>query len=123
MNSLSWLLYLADLAGNIRNASEIGLVLIAMITPIGVVYIGIIASEGKRPPSRIVATFAAASIFFTALFSMAAIVTPSPATVYMIAASEAGEAVATSPQARILLESLREIIARKLKVEIGEVRT
>ena len=45
---------------------------------------------------------------------------PSSKTLYMIAASEAGETVATSPDAIEMMGDLKAIIKKRLKEELGE---
>lgn len=48
-----------------------------------------------------------------------AVFLPSSTTVYMIAASEAGEAVVTSEDGQAMLNDLREIIRQKLEDAVG----
>lgn len=46
------------------------------------------------------------------------LLTPSSKTIYMIAASEAGETIVTSPEAREIFDDLKEVIKLKLKQEL-----
>jgi len=45
---------------------------------------------------------------------------PSSRTIYMIAGSEAGEMIVTSPEAKEIFNDLKSIIKSKLKDELGE---
>lgn len=115
MNTLSQMIFLADIVGKIE-AMFFTLACMAMLA--AVVFV---VSESRRELK-----IKWQAVFF-ALFSIAAFsaftVTPSKTAIYMMAASEVGEATVTSPEARDMLNDLREIIARKLKAELGEVRT
>lgn len=123
MNTVSWLLYLADVAGNLRSVASAGLLLMGITVPIIGVGMGAYHAESGPVPTGLFSRLFVTGFFSAALLAAILVVTPSPATVYMIAASEAGETVVTSPEAKGILNDLREIISRKLKAELGEVRT
>lgn len=106
MNSLSILLYAADVSGNVS------FVLIATILTVGVglfATLALYAAENDavfpywRPWAMLLAVCAIISIFV-----------PGRTTILMIAASEAGEAAITSPDGKALIDELKGRIMREL---------
>jgi MFS family permease len=114
MNSLSWMIYLAEVAGNLRSMAALGLFIGAPLAGFG---LAVWAIEGKIGPAW--RACLSIYIFFVAGLLVTAAFMPSSRTIYMIAASEAGETVVTSPEAKEILNDLRELIRRKLKDEVG----
>ncbi len=108
MNNLSWLLYLADVAGKASGASAflVGACLILGL-PAVVFCWGVVAD---RDMSAKVASFlTAAWVFVTIFAAVGAILIPSKETIYLIAASEAGEVVVKSDEAKEIMSGLRDI--------------
>jgi hypothetical protein len=120
MNDLSWMLYAAEVLDSLRTAFKVGafagtiLVLglsafYAMCTMDEMT--GFPAGCWKKPFRWIAIPI---FLFVTAAFM------PSSSTIYLIAASEAGETVVTSPDAMEMLNDLKSIIKQKLKRELGD---
>lgn len=116
MNSLSWLIYLGEVSGNLRDIAGTGLFLGGAIGGFGLVaWIG--PFLGGKPTKAWFASLGAYIIL--GVFGIAILAfMPSSKTIYMIAASEAGETVVTSPEAKEMLDDLKSLIKRKLKEEI-----
>lgn len=128
MNSLSWLIYLADIVGSITLMLKIALVL---AVPIMVVALGVKVfdhgqgmiwtgetREGKQASaevrrgiaSRILKTGARAAI--PAVIALAVI--PSSGTIYAIAASEMGETVLSSETGSKAVQALNSWLDRQI---------
>lgn len=117
MNNLSWLIYAADVSEKISNAFGLIAVFIGVIGGVGIVVIWagvIIEKESKSPAIYVSAIW----IFIMAVSLPISLLTPSSKTIYMIAASEAGETIVTSPEAREIFDDLKEVIKLKLKQEL-----
>jgi len=120
MNTLSWLIYAADVLGSVKGL----LVAVAIIGGGGLsgvmLFMAIDASApysdaepgSWKKPLRFV--------WIPVLVGLVAALIPSQRTIYMIAASEAGEAVVTSPDAIEMMGDLKAIIKKRLKEELGE---
>lgn len=59
-------------------------------------------------------------LWVPALAALAACAIPSSSTVYMIAASEAGEAVMQTPDAQEMMGDVKTLIKKRLREEIAE---
>ena len=118
MNSLSWMMYLASVADGLRYtfmvgalAALCGLVALSLLT--AALAVDEIVPDGtwrrfmRWTPLTIVALLIGLAV-------------PTSTTIYMIAASEAGEAVVSSPEAKEMLGDLKEIIRKRLKEELNE---
>lgn len=126
MNKLSWILYLGDLVGslNIFLGLAIGAVSIGFAVLLLSLAINAAAEYGDRPKAAAWETFmkvwsAAKSYGIPIVVGLwlAAIIVPGQRTFYMIAASELGEAVATTPQAQAILDKLQEKVMSYLEVD------
>lgn len=96
MNSLSWMIYLAELCGSV--ASACWLLVFAFMFALLVALIGYLLAW-ERPPeftTRLISLCKKAAPVVCAAFVIG-IVVPSKQTVYAIAASEMGEQVLKSP--------------------------
>lgn len=118
MNSLSWMIYLAEVVGSFKNL----LIAIAVISAIGIpcftIFFGMAADVGDmeegsyKKPLRF--------IWLPLVAGLIASLTPSTKAVYLIAASEAGETVIKSPEAVEMFNDLKTIIRQKLKDEVSK---
>lgn len=110
MNALSWLIYLAGVAGNIQGL----LIAIGLISGVAVILFTIftaVENDDPWPALKWAWIPICAGILAAAL--------PSTSTIYMIAASEAGEQIATSPDAIEMMGDLKAIIKKRLKEELS----
>jgi hypothetical protein len=111
MNSLSWLMYLAEVAGNFRLVAAVGL--IGTVAFFGFATLGLVVSEGEiwgwysRHFARMVGSMMLAAMIVTVM--------PTQTTIYMIAASELGEQAVRTPEAKELLGDVKDIITQQLK--------
>lgn len=119
MNSLSWMIYLAEICDRVQDAAGFISFMFGFIGSFGCVIAWAHCHiEGGSMKLPIVVTILYLIIEIpTAAVGM---LTPSSSTIYMIAASEAGETVVTSPEAKEMLGDLKEIIRRKLKEELKD---
>lgn len=118
MNTLSWLIYAAEVVGNLQ-------VMVSIVTPPLLIFGGVgltslwaynvLEKTGYRPTWPTGAWVASMSVC-----AAIAIFTPSTKALYMIAASEAGETIVTSPDAIEMMGDLKAIIKKRLKEELGE---
>ena len=108
MNTLSWLIYAAEVVGNIRVLLGISL---AVCAALGVTFVicGLCEEEDrlvKRGSIGVATAFA-----FGCVLSFV----PGSQTIYMIAASQMGEKVITAPETKEVMGDLREVIAKQIK--------
>lgn len=134
MNSLSWLIYAAEVLGRV-SISFFFIALVAAIATAVLVFIGLMSRSDAQGEAtgRYGEKYAAIGVerlaFWDAflskwpkrsgavavVFGAVSIVAPSSSTIYMIAASEMGEKVVTTPEAKEMLGDLREVIAKQIK--------
>ena len=110
MNDLSWFLYLAEVIPNVGAAAGIYIFVVGTFGSIGIVIwfvLSNIEDEIQTPPIKI-------HIIMLALVVLVAIIIPSKETIYLIAGSEAGEAVVTSPEGQEIINDIRLIIKGQL---------
>jgi len=136
MNSLSWLIYAAEVANALKAILGTLGVLSMMVLPILLVFRGMAASHlyesdmpsGDNPLGSTEYQSWCALKKMTAprfwvpwliIVGLVFIFTPSSRTLYMIAASEAGEVVATSDEAAEIMDGLRAIIKKRIADEVG----
>lgn len=121
MNSLSWMIYLAEVAGRAADMFGAASFLFGLFGGVCCWFLAafLVIEEGKKAlPIAIVCVWFVVETVFVA----GSVLIPSSSTIYMIAASEAGETVVTSPEAKEMLGDLKEIIRRRLKEELkGEI--
>ena len=119
MNSLSWLLYLADVIGNLSGV----FILLAFIFGGCTIFWGFAKACAIVDNDEGAGDFARAFAFtpwLFVLFLFLSAVTPSKDTIYLIAGSEAGEAVVTSEAGQEILTNIQDVIKyqiQKLKSE------
>ena len=113
MNDLTWFLYITELVGRIGPVAFMSgaalLVLAFVLPPKGV---KAFSHEHEHPFmgfDRLKTPFIAWVVLLFITF-----LTPSKDTLYLMAASEAGEAVATSPDGKQMLDKVKTIINNQL---------
>ena len=112
MNSLSWLIYLAEVFGSFRVTFGIlsGLLIFGCV---GLVFMsGGEVFEDKNADARRWWFRGLAAAFALGAISM---ILPSSRTLYLIAASEIGEKAVASPEAKELFGEIRTTIMQQLK--------
>lgn len=129
MNTLSWLIYAAEIfdrLGVALAAAGFGLILAGFAALAGGHTVWTYFSwQGKDERDRGAATQASLrkwgprAVVLAAFLFLGAILLPSSRTLWLIAASEAGEAVVTSPDAVEMMGDLKAIIKKRLKDELG----
>ena len=125
MNTLSWLIYAADAAASLKTVFGALSIISGILTGLVLVAAGITAAIGEADDDDEARSFSrgarewgkkgfpiviACSIFWAVL--------PTSKTIYMIAASEAGEQIVTSPDAVEMMGDLKAVIKKKLKEEL-----
>lgn len=117
MNTLSWLVYGAEVLSTLKGMGVGALVIsavLAFLLPLkGVEAFSYEHSpmDGlRRPITWVVAGCGAALLVFA----------PSKSTLYLIAASEVGETVVTSPDTIEIMSDLKAIIKKRLKEELAD---
>jgi hypothetical protein len=118
MNTLSWLIYAGDALGKIGVLFEV----IAVLSAVGIGVVSgvseIFASFDEAPKGYWKKPFR--YLWVTAIFAVLATVTPSQTVIYMIAASEAGEEIASNPQAQEMASDLGRLIQQKLDEALSD---
>lgn len=127
MNSLSWMIYAAEVSNQISFLSGVTGFCLAIA---GGVYsvtcriypdtlYGSPEERRRRFDDRVSFRPKAAKLLIGGVAIMAASsFIPSSSTIYMIAASEAGETIVTSPEAKEVFDDLKTIIKSKLKEQL-----
>lgn len=118
MNDLSWLIYAAEVAGNVSALCGIvaigGGMAIALLSGLLAVAAG--CDDAPAGSWKVPLRY----LWVVALAAVVATLIPSKNTIYMIAASEIGETVVTSPDAIEMMNDLKAIIKSKIKEQVGE---
>lgn len=104
MNNLSWLLYLADISASISAFLVIATIASFILFLMMGVLPAMIAAAENKPRPRLPRTAIAGLL----AMGLSACLFPSSKTVYMIAASEAGERIAATAEAREMLDLVRQ---------------
>jgi len=109
MNSLSWFLYLADILPRVGLLTALLAILLLgvafVMPPKGATMFG----EGHNGPFEGMARLKTPFILWLC-FLVFAFLVPSKDTIYLIAASEAGEMVVNTPEAKEIMSDLKEIL-------------
>lgn len=138
MNSLSWMIYAAEAVDGMKtlfssSATFLGVAIIVLwigrVFTAAHLYDRDIPSESKPNGSSEYQTWASIAALTRkkplyaafVLCALTAAIIPSTSTVYLIAASEAGETVVTSPDAVEMMGDLKAVIKKKLKEELGTI--
>lgn len=117
MNDLSWLIYLAEVSDKARVV--VGFTLLVLLgTGVGGLILIVDAILAREIASTKVSMLVGGWALIAALFAAFYVITPSSRTIYMIAASEFGETVVTSPEAMEMMTDLKTIIKNRLKEEL-----
>ena len=119
MNSLSWLIYLADVAGNLDSFFFALMIVSIIAAVIWVIVMFSALDENEGPtfwrPWRRIGYFVIAPLFFTGVILGS--VVPSRDTVYAIAASEMGERALRTPTADRAFKALNSWLDRQISNE------
>ena len=117
MNSLSWLLYFADVLPNLAHTA--GFVLFFGCFAFLISASGhTVASTAPDVPDNIKAfagSFIKKSVLVLVLAAVPYLFIPSKETFYLIAGSEAGEYVVTTPEAKEILGDIKDVIKAQLE--------
>lgn len=133
MNSLSWLIYFADMFGKLSGVTTVlgagflggGLLVLAIAMLARGAAVSNLRWTSLYPEAQskariefwehVVKTWPKKLIGFGAVILLVASFLPSRNTIYMIAASEMGEKVVTAPETRELFNDLRAVVSQQLK--------
>ncbi|MBL4795774.1 MAG: hypothetical protein JKY50_00010 [Oleispira sp.] len=110
MNSLSWFLYLADMLPALGLTCGLLAGFGAVVYPITIMWLN---DFGRERGDYTVNFKVMASVI--ALLMVVAVIIPSKSTIYLIAGSEAGEAVVTSVEGQEILNDIKTIIKQQIK--------
>jgi hypothetical protein len=117
MNSLSWMIYAAEALGNLSMSAGI----MALVSALGigaVMFVGLIAASVDNPSGVVYIHKAMRKWWVPATLLLISAVLPSSNTIYMIAASEAGETIVKSQEAKEVFDDLKTVIKSKLKEQL-----
>lgn len=120
MNGLSWILYAADAVSNVQTMFIVGGFIGLFSILLGMIIAGIAEIEENVPSGtwkRIMKY-----VWAPALAFLLASVLPSQTTIYMIAASQAGERVLKSPDGSQIMSDLTKLIEKKLHEQLTSAR-
>ena len=113
MNSLSWLLYLGDVLPSLGNT----LLLVGILTLVVFALHAAVVGAEEWPFDGVISGRAKPAYQWmdigTALVILASFI-PAKETIYLIAGSEAGEAVVTTEQGKAILNDVQEVIKFQL---------
>ena len=135
MNTLSWMLYAASVLGGVGvlfgvlaafSVAFIGAAWLSRAMASDLVYASDMPSENRPIGSgdyqkwmtTVRLTTSKWLYVIPVAFAIIAAIIPSQKTIYMIMASEMGETVITSPEAREIFDDLRAVIKKKLADEV-----
>lgn len=123
MNSLSWMIYAADIVGNLSGfLMALAVIAFALAALSGCFLAATFSTYSKEDDeykkASAVSTAVLGKWWLAVVLALLYVVTPSSNTIYMIAASEAGETIVTSPEAREVFNDLKTIIKSKLKEQL-----
>lgn len=116
MNGLSWVLYLADVSGQIATFFS-GVGILCGFTIFGLLVFGNMYNHDMAPHEDkldVTGMLKKAAIIGGISFLVQAVI-PSKETFYLIAGSEAGEAVVTSEQGQRIITTIGEVIEQQLE--------
>lgn len=117
MNELSWFLYVADVIGNIKALLVIFAVVGTMLAFMA--SFGWVMSQNELEKDDPSVKFMGKAMSFlipaVVAASLLAAISPSKKTIYLIAGSEAGEAVVTSKEGQEIIDDIRLVIKSQLE--------
>lgn len=118
MNSLSWMIYAAEVFNNL--GMFLGLVgfggLLIIILTAG--FSGLLGVAGDEDKLKQASVRAMRKIWMPVVALALSVVIPSSQTIYLIAASEAGATVISNPEMKEVFNDLKTIIKSKLKEQL-----
>lgn len=128
MNSLSWMIYLAEVVNSLNIVLMVAFWL-SLVGGILLYLIGISAGGewlsdsaqhkvNKKVARETYRLLGKRCLIGTAIVAPLAIITPSSQTIYMISASQAGETIIKTPEAQEVFNDLKTIIKSKLKEQL-----
>lgn len=118
MNSLSWMIYAAEVLGRIGTTFALASFVSFISIAIGI-FVGLVFSiDDKDGTGKRIVAYSVRKWWVPLVFALIAVFTPSSNTIYLIAASEAGETIVTSPEAKEVFDDLKAIIKSKLKEQL-----
>ncbi len=125
MNTVSFLIYLTHVLPTLGAIFGVSAIVLGLVT-VGSVVVWLIAKgeassyrateDDKRFPSTVFSVLKFASVTFV-VSALLAVILPNQQTMYMIAASELGEEVIVSPEAKQLYQDLRNVLSSYKKTE------
>lgn len=117
MNSLSWLLYLADVVGDLNDLSKLTLVasLFALLAA-GTSFL-VATSDDEKSLAKDLGYLSKIFCWVAVVAMVLVVVVPSSKTIYLIAASESGEYVATSERSQRILDKIEGVLDDYLEEE------
>lgn len=118
MNTLSWLIYIADVAGGLKVFAFVLCALATIAVVMFTLAFAVCAGEPGIPRGSWKKPFR--YIWVPVLFGLIGVVSPTAMTIYTIAASEAGEKIATNPQAQEMATDLGRLIQQKLDEALSD---
>lgn len=117
LNSLSWVIYLADIVGGISVLAALFSLIIGLggCAIVGAVWVAFFDNTTRSTmPLKAPVITTALWVIFLFFFISVSILTPSKQAVLAIAASEAGEMVVTHPKAQKVFEDLTSLLEKEL---------
>lgn len=110
MNSLSWLIYIAGLVGNLGVFLNLCVIALVVGFAIGWLAYGISEGETGKPPKSM--------IIWASIIGLISCFIPSQNTVYAIATSQVGEHIAKNPQVQELGDDAAKALKSWIKKQI-----
>jgi len=111
MNSLSWFLYFADAAPNLAQTISGICIGAVVLMAIAFIFLPIISDFGEK---EVKIPFKTVLITATVGLVLASLI-PKEKTFYLIAGSEAGEYVVTSPEGQEIINDIKAIIKSQIE--------
>lgn len=121
MNSLSLLLYVADIVGNLQGLFAI-LTIVSTFLSIAGWIATLLGDDGYNKQEKLLGEKLSNSWKFALTFACLLAVFPQKETIYLIAGSEAGEAVVNSQEGKEILSNINEVIKHQLNQLKGETK-
>jgi hypothetical protein len=109
MNSLSWFLYLADVLDRIGFVFFLLSLIFSFISLFVLIAFAVWTADEDKNAERSYKSLRWVPLTTVFFFFLTAII-PSKDTIYLIAASEAGEMVVNTPEAKEVMSDLKEIL-------------
>ena len=121
MNSLSWMIYAADALNNFKFMTAVAASVLTVFFVLTIVFAGLPAAIDEDDRAKAIFDATRSKWWIPFVFSILWVFTPSSNTIYLIAASEAGETIVTSPEAKEVFSDLMTILKAKVKDQLPKV--